>query len=280
MPTPSISVILPVYNGEAYLKKSIESIINQTFKDFELIIVDDCSVDNSGRIAQECASLDQRITYLRNEHNLKLPESLNKGFSQAKGDYWTWTSCDNIYLPQAFEKLLESIERNKKVGLVYSSMQIINEDNKIIDFVEAGPSDALIFRNVVGACFLYRSSVASQVGAYDPSLFLCEDYEYWLRIARISSIKLLPICYYQYRKHTKSLSCTHEKEVIKKGIYVQKKYYPFFIKTRKQAALFYAFLRKRDIYNPLRQLYLLIVLFYSPKVFCKEIYDLILRKLQ
>ena len=99
---PKISVVLPVYNGEAYLKDAIKSILNQTFQDFELIIVDDCSTDRTTEIVKRYVDCDSRIILIQNKVNLKLPESLNKGFSHATGDYWTWTSCDNLYMPDAF----------------------------------------------------------------------------------------------------------------------------------------------------------------------------------
>lgn len=277
---PKISVVLPVYNGSAYLKDSVESVLNQSHTDFELIIIDDCSTDNSAAIAQYYEKRDERVLYFRNNINLKLPESLNKGFSHATGEYWTWTSCDNLYMPDAFEKLLKEIESDQTIGLVYASMHIINESNENAGFIESGPAEDIIFRNVVGACFLYRKSIADKIGFYDKSLFLCEDYEYWLRIACLSEIKPFHSCLYQYRIHMDSLSHNNEKEIIEKGISVQKRYYPFFIKTRKQAALFYAYLRARDIYNPFRQLYLLMVFFYSPTIFFKELYGLIVRRSQ
>lgn len=275
---PKISVVLPVYNGSSYLKDSIESVLNQTFSDFELIIVDDCSTDSSGEIAQEYANSYSRVMYMRNENNLKLPESLNRGFSKATGEYLTWTSCDNLYLPNAFEELLKVIENSKEIALAYASMQIIDEHNNTLGSLEAGEAEDLIFRNVVGACFLYRKSIADQIGKYNKNLFLCEDYEYWLRIARTSSIKPITTFLYQYRRHSQSLSHNQEKEIIEKGIAVQKNYYSSFVKTRTQAALFYAYLRARDIYNPFRQLYLLNVFFYSPIVFFKELYGLTSRR--
>ncbi|ETZ05459.1 hypothetical protein K737_300104 [Holospora undulata HU1] len=146
------------------------------------------------------------------------------------------------------------------------------------EIIHAGPPDHLIFRNMVGACFLYRRSTAEKVGIYDDSLFLCEDYEYWLRIASHSKIRPIMKCLYEYRRHSDSLSYKNEREIIAKGISVQKKYYSKFIRTRQEAALFYAHLRARDIYNPFRQLYLLEVLFYNPKQFFTEIYGLAKRK--
>lgn len=86
------------------------------------------------------------------------------------------------------------------------------------------------------------------------------------------------VCLYLYRRHSESLSHNHEKEVIAKGICVQKKYYSTFIKSRKEAALFYAHLRARDKYNPFRQFYLFMVLFYDPKQFFIELFGLIKRR--
>ena len=275
---PKISIVLPVYNGEKYLKDSIESVLAQNFQDFELIIIDDCSTDTSGDIAQHYASIDLRVSYVRNDINLKLPKSLNVGFSKASGIYWTWTSCDNLYLPEALDTLSKVLDVNHGAGLVYSSMRIIDERGEKKEIIRAEPADHLIFRNVVGACFLYRRSIAERVGIYDDSFFLCEDYEYWLRIAIHSKIHPILECLYEYRRHSDSLSHQNEKEIIAKGIGVQKKYYSNYIRTRQEAALFYAHLRARDIYKPFRQLYLLAVLFYDPKQFLTEIFNLIKRR--
>ncbi len=273
-----ITIVLPVFNGAAYLKEAIDSVLSQSFKDFELIIVDDCSTDDSSEISMQYAKSDPRVVYLRNDINLKLPESLNRGFTHAKGEYLTWTSCDNIYFPQALGLLMYHLDKSPEIGLVYADMEIIDEAGIVRDYVSAGSSEDLIFRNVVGACFLYRASIAKQVGLYNKKMFLCEDYEYWLRISLKTHLKPLKNCLYKYRKHSKSLSHIREKEVIARGIAVQKKYYPFFIKTRKKAALFYTHLRARDIYNPFRHFYLFRVLFFSPIIFFKEIYGLISRR--
>jgi glycosyltransferase involved in cell wall biosynthesis len=253
-------------------------VLHQTYTDFELIIIDDCSTDASGEIAQKYAEQDPRVSYYRNDKNIKLPASLNKGFSLAKGKYLTWTSCDNEFKENALEAMVHELDSNRDLGLVYASMDIIDEQGTVTSTLDAGEPCDLIFRNVVGACFLYRATVAREVGEYDVSLFLCEDYEYWLRIAEVSKIKNIPDNLYLYRRHLKSLSAQRERDIIEKGIAVQRRYYSKFVKTREQAAIFYAHLRARDIYNPLRQFYLFIVLWYSPKIFCSEVCGLIKRR--
>lgn len=270
-----ITVVLPVYNGEAYLEEAILSVLGQTYTNFELIIVDDCSTDQTSVIAQKYAAQYAHVSYTRNETNLKLPGALNRGFDLATGKYWTWTSCDNSYMPTALERLVLALESEPELGLVYTDMQTIDTAGKNLAQVVAGPAEDLILRNVVGACFLYRANIAQKAGEYNRDLFLCEDYEYWLRLASITSLKPINEVLYKYRVHNKSLSSEYKSEVISKGIKVQKQYYSKFIRTRKMAARFYAYLRARDIYNPLRQLYLLVVLFYSPRVFINEIRTII-----
>lgn len=265
-----VSVILPVYNGADYLEESIKSIMGQSFSDFELIIVDDCSTDETPVIAQSYTNR-ANVIYHRNAHNMKLPASLNVGFSFATGEYLTWTSCDNVYLPDAFARMVATLDSDAKIGLVYADMQMINADDEELNYVPAGPAEDLIMRNVVGACFMYRAELAYMVGDYNVDLFLCEDYEFWMRCSLLT--KLVPINekLYLFRTHAKSLSQSHRQEVIAKGIKVQKHYYKYFVDNRVKAARFYAFLRARDIYNPFRHLYFLWVLFYSPLVFIKEI---------
>jgi len=277
---PAISVVLPVYNGDLYLKESIDSILHQTFQDFELIIVDDFSSDKTAEIAIEYANITPKISYIRNASNIKLPLALNEGFNKASGRYWTWTSCDNLYLPNAFAVLSAALDKNSSVGMVYSSMEIIDEAGKSMVQVNAGPADDLILRNVVGASFLYRADIAKKIGGYSKEKFLCEDYEYWFRLACNTTIAPLPIVLYKYRQHQKSLSALRQQEIISKGILLQKYYYPYFVKTRTKAALFYTYLRARDIYNPWRHLYLFIVLWYNPVIFLKEMITLVSRRMK
>lgn len=271
---PKISVVLPVYNGAEYLDAAIQSVLNQSFTDFELIIIDDCSNDETPNIAYNYIS-NSNVKYFKNEENIKLPASLNKGFSLASGEYLTWTSCDNVYLPDAFKRMVTVLDADLAIGMVYADIQVIDEKNNELYYVSAGPAEDLIFRNVVGACFLYRAQILDLIGEYSVSLFLCEDYEYWVRIALVKKIVPLNEKLYLYRIHEKSLSRNYTREIIAKGIAVQKNYYKYFIDNRTKAARFYSFLRARDIYNPWRQLYIFYVLFYNPIIFLKEIWNIL-----
>lgn len=197
------------------MRQSIESVINQTYKNWELIIIDDCSTDNTPMIAKEYAEKDNRIRYYRNETNLKLPKGLNRGFSLSKGEYLTWTSDDNLYLPNALEVMLNTLIKNK-VELVYASYDIIDENDNVIGETIA-PEDskrAILAWNCVGACFLYTRKVYKEIGEYNPDLFLVEDYEFWIRVCSKFEGVAIKEKLYKYRSHSENLSSTERKEKI------------------------------------------------------------------
>ncbi|NLG52731.1 MAG: glycosyltransferase, partial [Clostridiales bacterium] len=126
-----ISVVLPVYNGEKYLRESIQSVINQTYSNWELIIVDDASTDSSPDIIREFAKTDNRIRFITNPTNQKLPESLNIGFRQASGEYLTWTSDDNLYAGDAFKIMAEALDEEPEYGMVFCDISYIDENGDI-----------------------------------------------------------------------------------------------------------------------------------------------------
>lgn len=210
-----VSIVLPVYNGERFLAESIDSIIAQTYQNWELIIIDDCSSDNSSKIAKNYVAKDNRIKYYRNEQNIKLPRSLNKGFSLAKGDYLTWTSDDNIYLPEAISRMVSAIE-DHHVEFVFASCRVINENGECVD-VWTAPDEyqsAILYGNCVGACFLYTRNVYDIIGEYDINKFLVEDYDYWLRIFSRFKVFHIDDYLYKYRWHDQSLTSTEKQDSI------------------------------------------------------------------
>ncbi|QOG03811.1 glycosyltransferase [Flavobacterium sp. MDT1-60] len=200
-----ISIILPVYNGEKYLSQSIESCVNQTHKNIELIIVNDCSTDNTLSIANQYAQKDNRIRILSNFENKKLPASLNIGHNEARGDFITWTSDDNFYEPDALEKLLKSLLENE-ADIVYSDIFLIDNLGNRIREVRLLRVENLIFGNVIGSCFLYRRNVFQKNNGYNETLFLIEDYDFWLRAILHSKYYKLDQFLYNYRKHENSLT--------------------------------------------------------------------------
>ena len=220
-----VSVVLPVYNGETYLKSAINSVINQKYTNWELIIVDDCSTDNTCQIIEMFAKQDGRIKLLKNDTNLKLPKSLNRGFSIATGEYWTWTSDDNLYNSDAIEKMVEYLEREQDCIAVYGGFDYIDPVGRIIGSFEVMKSDLMPITNVMGACFLYRADSAKEIGTYDPEMFLVEDYDYWMRMYLKGKIGSINQKLYKYRLHEKSLSSTQKEKIRVQELKLREKYF-------------------------------------------------------
>lgn len=243
--TPKISVVLPCYNGATMLPTAIESCINQSFKDWELIIVNDCSTDQTLEIALRYAQKDSRIRVLDNEQNLKLPASLNRGFSEARGMYYTWTSDDNIMHTNMIQELSLFLDKHPECGLVASDYLVIDEHDNVKRKVEL-PDNLqymLPLNNYLGCSFMYRSEVAQSVGGYNEQLFLVEDYDYWLRICYQFPVTRLNKLLYSYREHPQSLTATRKPEIEKRLVTMRLNYVDkiekMMLSNPKLLALFY-----------------------------------------
>ena len=204
-----VSIVLPIYNGEKYMKKSIDSIINQTYTNWELLILDDCSTDNTSIIANKYVQQDSRIKYYKNEKNLRLPKNLNRGFSLANGEYLTWTSDDNIYLPTAIETMVNTL-KNDKTDFAFASCRIIDADDNPYEYIMVNKSSpaSITGNNCVGACFMYTRKVYKTIGEYNPEYTLVEDYDYWQRIFQVFSVSPIEEILYLYRMHDGALTST------------------------------------------------------------------------
>lgn len=236
-----VSIVLPTYNGQDNLEKSIESIIRQTYINWELIIVDDCSTDLTKEIANDYAEKDKRIKVISNERNMKLPKSLNIGFQNAEGEYYTWTSDDNLYKENAIEIMVNFLKNEPDYDMVYCDTVLINGNGDIIRENPLPEPEKLILGNTVGACFLYRCQIAKKIGGYDEDLFLAEDYEYWLRMSQHAKIKHISEGLYFYRCHEKSLSSTRLADIKKQTAKVWEKHYDFIMKQIKGNTARFAF---------------------------------------
>lgn len=209
---PKISIVLPTYNGEQYIEKSIQSVIEQTFRDWELIVVDDCSTDSTHEIAKKYERIDKRIRVIQNQVNSKTPTALNNGFRMATGEYFTWTSDDNIYYEDALEVMVNYMDKYPNCGLAYCDMEYIDEQGTVIGSEKTDP-DYLYYNCPVGGCFIYKGEIPTRIGGYDPEMFLIEDYEYWLRISKYYEVHRIPLTKYKFRKHMGSQTYQRAREV-------------------------------------------------------------------
>lgn len=211
---PLVSIVLPTKNGERFLARSIESCLEQSWTNFELIVVNDASTDRTEEIIQSFAG-NPKLRHRHSPTPLGLPRALNHGFAASSGELLTWTSDDNFYEKDAIHTLASALERDPRVGLVYSDENWVDEEGQFINVHETLHPDYLIECCCPGGSFMYRRSVMEAIGPYAEDSFLAEDYDYWLRIY-VSGIpiKRISSVLYNYRKHASALGSLHEAKVM------------------------------------------------------------------
>lgn len=201
---PVVSIVLPTFNGERYLRQAVESCLGQSYRNIELIIVDDCSVDRTPEIIKSYT--DPRIVVIRNRRNKGLPRSLNIGFSKASGDYLTWTSDDNEYKVTAIAEMLQFLQSAPAVDFVCADLTEYYEGSNEERYRSIPDELDLRESNMVGACFLYTRKLQQKIGQFDDRYSLVEDYDYWLRISKSFTMRHLPVNLYYYRYHSGALT--------------------------------------------------------------------------
>jgi glycosyltransferase involved in cell wall biosynthesis len=130
---PLVSIGLPIYNGEKFLREALDSLLSQTFENFELIISDNASTDKTEEICRKYADKDRRIRYYRNEENIGAARNFNRVFEISTGKYFKWAAHDDICAPNFIADCVEVLDREDSVVLCYTDVQLINEDGTCID---------------------------------------------------------------------------------------------------------------------------------------------------
>jgi len=184
-----ISVVMPNYNAAKYISQSIESVLNQTYKNFEFIIIDDCSTDDSWDIIQKYASVDSRIIALRNDKNNDISFTLNRGIAIAKADYIARFDSDDICDLHRFEKQINflSKDENRDIGVLGANLRLIDPYNVCIgykNFPEKHEDivESMWYRNPFAHnSVIIKKSLFEKYGLYDISLNKVEDMDLWFR---------------------------------------------------------------------------------------------------
>lgn len=212
---PLVSIVLPTYKRAHVLPLAIRSVLAQTYPNWELVVVSDNSPDNTEEVVKSFD--DSRIRYFRNDPNLRLPRTLNRGFSLAQGDYLTWTSDDNMLAPEAIARMVETLQAGDADFVFADYYEFADTDDKgqptDLKPVRLPDTPDMAKGNSIGACFLYTRQVYERIGDYDPDLFLNEDYDYWMRIARQFRMRHIPELLYYFRRDEDSLYCSRFAEV-------------------------------------------------------------------
>ncbi len=217
---PKVSVIMAVYNGEKYLREAIESILSQTFKDFEFIIVDDGSTDRTPDILKEYEKKDDRVKIITNSKNIGLTKSLNKAIKIAKGEYIARQDADDISLPERLEKQVEFMDKNRDIGLVGAFYYEIGENGSIVSKKILPTKDTYLKKILIKynpffhSSIIIRRKVFSKVGLYDEKFKKAQDYELWFRVARFYKLTNIPKFLIKRRYTKEMISQKNESEQI------------------------------------------------------------------
>lgn len=207
---PKISVLMPAYNAEKYLNHAIESMLGQTFKDFELLIIDDCSTDRTTAIISSYS--DPRLKVVRNAVNLGLTKSLNLGLHQAQGDFIARLDADDISLPQRLAQQIYFLEQHPETVLVGSLSKLINSAGETFDYRKS-PTDpavikfSLLFGNpITHSSILFHKKPILEIGGYNERFRYAQDFELYSRLVAKYQLAVLPEILVKYRSHDQSIT--------------------------------------------------------------------------
>jgi len=199
---------MPVYNGEKYLREAIESILNQTYENYEFLIINDGSADESENIINSYK--DNRIVYVKNDRNYGLIYTLNRGINLSKGEFIGRMDADDISLPARFEKQMNIFKKNPDIGVCGCWAQFFGKVEKLLKLpVEDEKIKAyLLFGNpIIHSAVMMRKSVLMQTGSlYNSDFHTIEDYELWVRLALTTRFYNIPKKLVRYRVHDVSVS--------------------------------------------------------------------------
>lgn len=207
-----VSVVMPVYNGAQYLQEAIDSILNQTFKDFELIIIDDGSSDDSLKIIQMNADKDKRIIFITNEQNSGICVTLNKGLDIARGKYIVRMDCDDISELNRIEKQVCFMDEHPEIGVLGSKIRVFGENVNpyIFDFDEDWKlciADMIFATCMAHPAVIVRSEIIQKHKLrYDDRFRGMEDYYMWWQISKYAKISNIQEALLNYRKHSNQVT--------------------------------------------------------------------------
>jgi len=216
---PKISVVIPTQNRAEFLRAAIQSVLNQTFQDFEIIIIDDASVDETANVVQ--GFKDPRIWYVRHETRRGQGATRNAGIRQTSGEYVALLDDDDEWLPEKLERQAVVLDRSPlKVGLVYTGFSKIDTNSRQLIHTFIPKKRGSIFNdmctdNWVGTCstVMLRKQCFDVVGLFDESLAAGADWDLWLRISKEFDIEYLAEALVWYRVHGHSISTNHDSQI-------------------------------------------------------------------
>lgn len=210
MKLPEVSVIVPTYNRADLIRDSIDSVLNQTFQDFEIVVIDDGSTDNTKNIVEEYS--DSRIKYFY-QKNAGLNAARNSGIRESCGKYIAYIDSDDIWEPTKLEKQVRVLEKFPDVGLVYCGSSLIDENGSPAGKRPLISHRGYVFEKIIKYNFLYNGSIVlfrrdclEKVGLFDEQTVRMTDWEFYLRFAIYYKFYGIPEYLIKYRVHNKTMT--------------------------------------------------------------------------
>lgn len=235
MPQPTCSVVIITHNRAGYLSQAVQSVLAQTFTDFELLIIDDASTDNTAQVVRSFA--DARIRYVENKNNMGISRSRNKGLHAARGMYVAMLDSDDRWCSkEKLDKQIRYLELHQEYQAVGSHARVIDQNGKVVG--ERNPPDTykkirpgFLWKNIfINSSVLFRRQTLVNAGGYDEKLIIGEDYDAWLKLGIKGSLANIPECLVDYRLHEGNVT-RQSKQALRQSLIIITRYrkdYPGF----------------------------------------------------
>lgn len=225
MTKPRVSVIMPAYNAERFIGEAINSILNQTYRDFELIIISDGSTDLTPDIIRHYAKQDKRIRFFNNRRNRGLVYVLNMGLRKARGEYIARMDADDISMPTRFEKQVAYLDANPDIGILgtliegFGLVNALGIQKPVVELADFVDNNYVAHPTVM----MRRSIVRKYKFRYDPEYKHVEDYELWMRMIKVTKIHNIMEVLLRYRVSGSNVSTINQLEQKKRILQLQEK---------------------------------------------------------
>ena len=213
--TRLVSVVMSVYNGEKYLNEAVDSILNQTYRNFEFIIIDDGSTDNSPAILKEYAAMDARIRFISREHR-GLPKSANEGIALSAGGFIARMDSDDVAAPERFQKQLDYLEANQRCVAVGAEVMLIDEQGRPLGHRGHPHGHWAIRRSLLMGnggtmthpAVMIRRGAIQKISGYNEGFETTSDLDLFLRLSEVGLVENLPDVLLSWRQHPRSMNRT------------------------------------------------------------------------